>query len=238
MEGITVPLALQDYMTPLFSTIGLIILTRMIYQLDQSLGRMAMIGTVLTVIGGFLKATHKLILASSGIDIFWMEQALFPFISPGFVIFAWALFQVRHIFRDEPLSKNPWRTPLITIAVFASLSVLLLFIPGPPWKVPIILLGTIGNVGMLIMLMLASAGRKMWFSSALFLITMVVVVGMSTLSGKTELSLGFVTLEGAGLIWFEQVTQSFVWMLFALGTWNYSQKIESVYGRRMAMQPA
>jgi hypothetical protein len=217
MDGITVPLALQDYMTPLFSTIGLLILTRMIMQLDQTLGRMALIGTVLTVIGGFLKATHKLILASNGTNVFWMEQSLFPFMAPGFLLFAWALFETRRIFREQPVSKNPWRVPMITIGVFAALAVLLNFIPGPPWKVPLILMATIGNVGMLVMLSVAAFGRKMYVSSALFVITLIIVLLMSQLATLENVSIGF--------IWFECNVQSFAletetW----IGVWRHSRQ--------------
>lgn len=228
MDGITVPLALQDYMTVLFSAFGLSILTRMVYQLEQSLGRMALIGTLLTVLGGTFKATGKLVLALDGPDLVWLNQGLFPLVAPGFVIVGWALYHVRRVFRNQPPLKRPWLVPLVVIGLFAAGSIAL-GMAGGPWKVPLILLATVGNVGLLVMLALAAFGRKMPFSGALFLITLLVVLIMSQLAGK-EMPIS--------VVWFEQISQTVAQMLFTLGAWNYSQKIEATYMRSIAAQPA
>lgn len=228
MDGITVPLALQDYMTVIFSAFGLSILTRMVYQLDRSLGRMALIGTLITVLGGTLKASGKLVLALGGPDVAWLNQGLFPLVAPGFVIVGWALYHVRRVFREQPPLSRPWLVPLVVIGLFAAGSIAL-GMAGGPWKVPLIILATIGNVGLLIMLALAAFGRRMPFTGVLFLIALLVVLIMSQLANKPM---------PISVVWFEQISQTIAQMLFTLAAWNYSQKIESTYGRAMAAQPA
>ncbi|NWF81854.1 MAG: hypothetical protein HXY37_17700 [Chloroflexi bacterium] len=228
MEGVTVPLALQDYMTVIFSALGLAILTRMIYHLDRALGRMALIGSGLVVLGGFLKASGKLLTAAGGPDLALLHQGLFPLVAPGFVLVAWSLYHIRRVFRDQPPLRRPWLVPLLAIALFAAGSIAL-GMAGGPWKVPLILLATIGNIGMLVMLILAAWGRKMWFTGALFVITLIVVLLMSQLANVPDMPIG--------MIWFEQISQTIAQLLFALGAWNYSQKIEATYGRAMAAQP-
>lgn len=229
MEGVTVPLALQDYMTVIFSALGLVILTRMIYQLNRELGRMALAGTALIVLGGFLKASGKLVSAAGGPDLALFHQGLFPLIAPGFTLMAWSLYQIRRVFRDQPPLKQPWLVPAVIIAVFG-IGVIALALAGGPWKVPLILLATVGNVGMLIMLALAAWGRKMWFTGALFIVTLLVVLVMSQLANMKNVSIG--------MIWFEQITQTVAQMLFALAAWNYSQKVEAAYARPLAAQTA
>ncbi|MFQ3661723.1 MAG: hypothetical protein SNJ69_04925 [Chloroflexaceae bacterium] len=229
MEGVTVPLALQDYMTVIFSALGLAILTRMVFQLNRSLGRMALVGTVLIVLGGVLKASGKLVSAAGGPDVALLHQGLFPLIAPGFTLIAWSLYQVRRVFRDQPPLSRPWLVPTVVIVVFGA-GVLALALAGGPWKVPLILLATVGNVGMLVMLALAAWGRKMWVTGGLFLVTLLVVLVMSQLANMKEVSIG--------MIWFEQITQTIAQMLFALAAWNYSQKVEALYARPLAAQAA
>ncbi len=229
MEGVTVPLALQDYMTVIFSALGLAILTRMVFLLNRSLGRMALVGTVLIVLGGALKASGKLISAAGGPDVALFHQGLFPLIAPGFTLMAWSLYQVRRVFRDQPPLNRPWLVPVVVIAVFG-IGVLSLAMAGGPWKVPLILLATVGNVGMLVMLALAAWGRNMRFTGALFVVTLLVVLVMSQLANMKEVSIG--------MIWFEQITQTVAQMLFALAAWNYSQKVEALYTRPLATQAA
>lgn len=225
----TVGLALEDYLTVVFSGIGLALLTRMIGQLDRGLGRMALIGMVLTIAGGALKASGKLVMALGGPDLPVLNQALFPLIAPGFTLFAWSLYQIRRAFRDQPPLRRPWLVPAVLIGFFA-VSSLSIGLAGGPWRVPLILLSSLANVTLLVMLIMAAWGRKMWVTGALFLFTMIVVLVMSQLA-----QIPFQSIE---MIWFEQISQTIAQALFAVGAWQYGQRIEATYGARMAMQPA
>lgn len=223
-----VSLALQDYMTVIFSAIGLTLLTRMVFQMDQSLGRMALIGTALTVAGGALKATGKLVMSMGGPDLAVLNLSLFPLIAPGFTLLAWSLYQVRRIFRSKPVMGMPWLAPLILIGLFGAGS-LAISVAGGPWRVPLILLSSLGNITLLALLITAAWGRKMWLTGALFLITLVVVLVMSQMAQMPFQSLG--------MVWFEQLTQSLAQMLFALAAWQYGQEALASY-RRLAPQMA
>jgi hypothetical protein len=216
-----VSMALQDYMTVIFSGIGLIVLTRMILQLDQNLGRMAMIGTILIITGGLFKATGKLVMSLGGPDIAVLNLSLFPLAAPGFTLVAWSLFQVRRIFRSKPIMRMPWLVPLIALGIFGAGS-LAIGMAGGPWRVPLILLSSISNTSMLILLIMAAWGRKMWTTGAFFLTALVVMLVMSQLAGREF---------GLGMIWFEQISQTIAQMLFAIGTWQYSQAALANYRR-------
>lgn len=226
---ITVPLALEDFLTVIFSGIGLVLLTRMVSQMDRALGRMALIGTILTVAGGTLKATGKLILAMGGPDLPVLNLGLFPLIAPGFSLLFWALYQIRRALRNEPTIRRPWLVPSIVIGLFAVGSIALSIVGGP-WRVPLILLSSLANVSLLIMLAVAAWKRGMRMASVFFVITLVVVLVMSQMA-----QMKFQAIE---MIWFEQITQTIAQALFAIGAWQYGQLVESTYRRSMAAQPA
>lgn len=224
----TVPLALEDYLTVIFSGIGLALLTQMVAQLDRRLGRMALIGTILTVAGGALKATGKLVMAWGGPDLPVLNLGLFPLIAPGFTLMAWALYQIRRVFRNQPPLRRPWLVPTLVIALFGAAS-LAIGVAGGPWRVVLILQSTLGNLAILIMLISAAWGRKMWLAGTLFLITLVVVLLMSQMA-----QIPFQRIE---MVWFEQVSQTLAQALFALGAWQYGQMVKETYGPRLVAQP-
>lgn len=227
--GYTIPLALQDYMTVIFSGFALALLTRMTWQIDEKLGRMALIGMVLALVGGTLKATGKLILAANGPDIVFMNRGLFAFVAPGFTLVAWALYQVRRKFRNQPPLKNPWLVPLVVIGVFAAISATVAM-NGGPWRVPLILLATISNIGLLGMLVLASFGRKMWLTGSFFLGTIVIVLIMSQMAETPN--------PAISTVWFMQLSQTFAQMLFTIGAWQYGSFMLNTYReQQMVAQP-
>jgi hypothetical protein len=228
--GYTIPLALQDYMTVIFSAFALSLLTRMAWQMDAKIGRMALIGLVLAITGGVFKATGKLILAAGGPDVAVLNLGLFPFVAPGFTLVAWALYQVRRMFRNQPPLRRPWLVPSIIIAVVGA-GVLAIGMAGGPWRVPLILLATVMNIFLLGMLILAAWGRKMWLTGGLFLTTLLIVLLMSQLAGMPDPSIN--------MVWFMQISQTIAQALFALGAWQYGEYMLTTYRQQQLIaQPA
>jgi hypothetical protein len=225
----TVPLALQDYMTVIFSAVGLALLTSMVAQLDRELGRMALIGTILTVAGGAFKATGKLVLAMGGPDVAVLNLGLFPLIAPGFTLMVWSLYQIRRSFRDQPPLRRPWLVPLLIIGLVGAGSAAI-FNAGGPWRVPLIALASLANILMLSMLAIASWRRGLRQAAGLFVFTLVVVLVMSQLA-----SIPFDRIE---IIWFEQVSQTIAQALFAFASWQYGQQILAQYRRPLVAQAA
>jgi hypothetical protein len=228
--GYTIPLALQDYMTVIFSAFAMSLLTRMAWQMNPKIGRMALIGLGLAVTGGIFKATGKLILAAGGPDVAVLNRGLFPLVAPGLTLVAWALYQVRRMFRNQPPLRRPWLVPSIIFAVVGA-GVLAISMAGGPWFVPLILLATVMNTFLLGMLIFAAWGRKMWLTGALFLTTLLVVLGMSPLAMMSNHSIN--------MVWFMQISQTTAQALFTLGAWQYGEYMLSTYRQQqMVAQPA
>jgi hypothetical protein len=225
----TVPLALQDYMTVIFSAIGLTLLTRMVAEIDRELGRMALIGTILTVAGGVFKASGKLVLAMGGPDIAVLNLGLFPLVAPGFTLVAWSLYQVRRHFRDQAPLRRPWLAPLVIIGLFVAGSAAL-GAAGGPWRVVLIMQATIFNTFLLTMLAVAAWRRQMRGAAVLFILTLAVVLVMSQMARMP--------INNIGLVWFEQVAQTVAQALFALAAGAYGREMTTTYRRSLAMQPA
>jgi hypothetical protein len=114
----TFSLALVDFLPVIFTAIGLIYIARMVSHISAAHGQAAFVGTSLTVAGGFFKALWKLLMAASGgtIDINWMEDGLFVFMAPGYVLLLWSVWQtVRGVNNKKML--NAWIAPLVFIAI-------------------------------------------------------------------------------------------------------------------------
>jgi hypothetical protein len=90
-------MALQNYMPVILSGIGLFLVARMVSAAHAAAGRLALAGAALIVVAGTLKASWKLVMALSRLDLPLLSQSLFPLIAPGFTLMAWALFWSQQI---------------------------------------------------------------------------------------------------------------------------------------------
>ena len=85
-------LALEDFIPVFLTLFSLIWLTRMVFDMDPRSGYVSAAGALLVVSGGLLKAISKLLWATSGELIVWMENSLFILMAPGFALLAWAIW--------------------------------------------------------------------------------------------------------------------------------------------------
>ena len=114
----TLSLALVDFLPVTFTAIGLYYIVRMVAHINLLQGRVAALGAVLTVAGGFFKAVWKLLMASSSgaIDINWMEDGLFVFMAPGYTLLAFSVWQTVRSVRGMK-TFHEWMAPIIFIVL-------------------------------------------------------------------------------------------------------------------------
>lgn len=221
-------LALEDYLPVLFSIAGLVLLSRMIWRMDRSLGWLAAVGTFLIGTGGLMKATGKLVMAFGGSDVALLNLALFPLIAPGFTMVAWAFFQVGRTWNDQPVRPRTWIVPVVIIAVFSSIS-LTIWTNGGPWRLIFLLLATLANIVLSILLIRAVWQREMRLVAGLFLTNLLITLAMSQMAQ--------IPMQTIALQWFEQLTQTVGQCCFLLASWQFSQQMERRYVPRLALQP-
>jgi hypothetical protein len=115
-------MALQDYMPVIFTAFGLVWLARMVAATDRQCGSMAYAGAALATLGGFNKASWKLIMAltNSTVDLRFLDDSLFFLLGAGFLLMGFALWYMQRRSQEQklPVLGNIWIVPLLILAVF------------------------------------------------------------------------------------------------------------------------
>ncbi|MFC2028986.1 hypothetical protein ACFLTX_03560 [Chloroflexota bacterium] len=112
-------LALEDFVPVLLTMLALVWLTRLAFSMNRQSGYIAVIGSLLVVLGGLLKAASKLLWVVSGEQISWMENSLFLLMAPGFAMLSWSIWTgQRKIFRGIQ-TRIPYLVPIIILILVA-----------------------------------------------------------------------------------------------------------------------
>jgi hypothetical protein len=216
METYTLSLALEDFIPVLFSSIGLYFVSRMVKNVDARLGQMATIGFILVSIGGFLKATWKLVMAATEtrVNIAWFDKGMFMWMSVGFTLLAFALWFMSEIRSGKRQPNRIWLGPSIVLG----LSFVAILFTGFPdltvntWRFILLGVMTIGNVVMVVLLIQQARYNNLNKMAWLFLANIVIVFVLSGLARMPEQSIP--------LQWTEQLLNTFGQGAFAYAAWK------------------
>lgn len=196
-EEYGVALAVEDFVPCILATAALVVLVQMIRQRVPQAFWPAALGAALISLGGFSKATWKLLVASGCWEYPILEQVLFPFISFGFAAMAWAI-----------LSAAKGRTvlawPFAAFPVAACVGAILM---GKSF--PLLVAAAVGATffGVTAATIAFKAGKK-----SVGWIFVVYVLGTNILP-----PLGAQPNQTAQLQWAEQLTNSAIQLCFLLG---------------------
>jgi hypothetical protein len=117
-------LVFLDFVPTIAFLIGAYYLVRITIMLRGTpCGRMAMAGAVLVFLGGFLKATWKLLYVTQVGDYQWMSQVQFVLLAPGFFALLVAIILMARKTRSVApfLTIVPWKIPLLAIMTLSSM---------------------------------------------------------------------------------------------------------------------
>lgn len=216
METYTLGLALEDFVPVLFSSIGLYLIGRMVTRVDVRLGKMATIGWVLVSVGGFLKATWKLIMAATQTqtNIVWFDKGMFMWMSVGFTLLAFALWFMSEIRSGRRKPNRIWLGPAVVLGL-SLVAILFTGFPDPnvnTWRFILLGVMTIGNVVMVVLLIQQARANNQNLLAVLFLVNIVIVFVLSGLARIPEQSIP--------LQWTEQLLNTFAQGAFAYAAWK------------------
>ncbi len=207
----TLPLALVDFLPVLFTAIGLVNIARIVTHISQTHGRVAYAGAILTVAGGFLKAVWKLLMASSdgAIDIRWLDEGLFVWMAPGYVLLLWAVWQVvRHV-NHKPM-RHASLVPLafITLMLAGSGYLYAANPTSPAWERVLLSVMVLATFATGILLIVFGFRQKLPLVGWLFIVNL---VGIFLLNGLARMDEQTIALQ-----WVEESINTVSWLCFAL----------------------
>lgn len=222
-ETYNLALALQDYMPVILSAIGLHFVSRMAGTTHAQLGKMATAGWMLIFIGGFLKATWKLIMAltDSQVNVVWFDKGIFLWMAPGFLLVAFSLWFMRKVQRGEQI-RRMWLGPGLTL-ICLLVAILLTGFPDPTintWRFILLGIMTLGNVGIVILLIQEARSVRQHRLAVLFFIHMTIVFILSGLARLPDQSIP--------LQWTEQLLNTFAQGMFAYAAWRLFGLVTSI----------
>jgi hypothetical protein len=169
METYPLSLAIFDFIPVTMFLIGAYHLVRIaVKQRSNQCGRMVMAGALLIFLGGFLKATWKLLYTAEVANIQWMSQIQFILVAPGFVALLVAAILIA---RGQKKTRG---TTLLAIL---------------PWKVPFLVWMTLASMGANGILTYISFKHGAKLAAVGFIVAFLCLVGMGAMaSGEQTLA--------------------------------------------------
>lgn len=174
-DTITLPLAIEDYLPVILFAVGLYFIAKMIYERNEICGKLAFLGGFLITLGGFFKASWKLVQALGGADIPFLNNSLFVLLSSGFILLAWALWKSR-----KSKSGNVWLVPIILIVVSLGIASYFGFVKeSRAWFFILLGITSLANLILLLQLIFRSYQNKLWLAIALYFVNLIVIFALS-----------------------------------------------------------
>lgn len=223
----TLSLALVDFLPVLFTALGLTLIARMVSHLSPPHGRAAYAGAALTVAGGFFKAAWKLVMAltDGAVDIDWMEDGLFVWMAPGYVLLLWSVWQAIRGASGKTM-LHPWIGPLAFVAfMFAGSLYLYNADPASPaWERVLLSVMVLATVVTGILLAVFGFRRKLSLAGWLFIANL---AGVFLLNGLARLPEQPISLQ-----WVEELINAAAWLCFAVAAKQVFEHARKNFGVR------
>ena len=218
----TLSLALLDYLPVALTAIGLIAIARMVLHVNVLQGNLAFIGTILTILGGFFKATWKFVLAASNgtTDIAWMDNSLFVLMAPGYILLAWSVWQtVRTVQRKNTIQT--WYPPFAIILVMFAASIFLYLAQpdSPAWERVLLSVMVAATIITGIFLIVFGFRQRLPVAGWLFILNL---AGIIILNGLARIDNQSIALQ-----WIEEGINTITWLAFAIAAnqiYGYTRK--------------
>ena len=219
----TISLALVDFLPVIFTAVGFYFLCKMVTHVDGKQGKVFLVGAVLTVVGGFIKATWKLIIASSGIDIRWMDDGMFAWMAPGYVLIAWSIWQtVRNVQGKKTLSPRLAPIAIGTVTLVGSYYLNTSMPDSSAWKLTLLSVMVIASVVTSILLIAFAFRQRLTLAGIFFIINLIIIFVMNGLARIPEQT---ITLQ-----WTEESINTISWLCFAIASKKVLENTEENFG--------
>ena len=191
MNGITVSMALVDYIPVVLFFIAALLLQNDLYsKLSKIKYTLLASGSMMVLVGGTLKATWKILYALNICDFQALDISFFPFQGIGFLLVFFSLTGI--------CSKKFGTKLYAAVPVFAS-------------NMPFIIIQIIGCAGTQFMLFQKSLQMKQKSAASLYVIAFLFMLGMGYLGAKFD--------DSSSMHWLAQCTNIISQLSFLSGTY-------------------
>ena len=161
----SIGLALMDFVPNIAFVIGALFLVKiMVLGRGRPCSRMVMAGALLIALGGFLKATWKLLYAAEIGDFQLLSQIQFTLLAPGFLALVIAIIMLLK-------KRGAGSVPLAAMAA---------------WKIPFLFVMTLSSLGCHGLLTFVSFKRGARIAAVCFIIAFIGLLSMSMLSSAEQ----------------------------------------------------
>lgn len=191
MNGITVPMAIVDFIPVVLFFIAAVLLQNDLYhQLSKTRYTLLASGSFMVFIGGALKATWKILYALGICDFKALDTSFFPFQGIGFLLVFASLTGI--------LSKKHTTKLFTAVPVLTS-------------NMPFVVLQVIGCAGTQWILCAKSLQLKKKSAALMYIVSFVFMLGMGYLSAKFD--------DSSSMHWLAQCTNIVSQGAFLSATW-------------------
>ena len=191
-ESYPLTLALFDFVPVAFFLTGAIFLVRTAIRMcGRRWGRLAIAGSLLIFMGGFLKAIWKLLYTVGVGDFQLLSESQFPLVAPGFLVL---LIVVIMMARRERIEKSSNAVLMLAIST---------------WKIPLLIIMTLASMGVQGILTFLAFHRNVKLAAVGFIVAFLSFFSMGALaSGEQTLAMQ----------WIAQSVNSFGQLGFMVGS--------------------
>ena len=213
MDDYSLGLALFDCLPVLLSAIGLYLLANLLAKALPSSRALLLLAFALVVAGGVSKATWKLIWVLARENIVVLDSLLFVCMAPGMILLAFHTASAASRWRGGAAAAHPGRNSLILIVpVLAGAAFLATSQEGRAWFFLLLSASALANIVMTALLLHLSWGWKQRLTAALFLVSILLTLSLS--------SLARIAAGSAPLQWLAESINLFATGSFALAVWR------------------
>lgn len=213
MNDYTIGLALYDFLPALFTGVALYCLAIMVSRTAPESRWLAYLGGGLVVTAGVLKASWKLVVATSGQDVVLLSEAMFPLMGPGFALVAFAVWSSVRRANGRTTPRHLGKVALGVVAVACVLAFYSTVIAGNErGYFPVFLMvASVANVVLSVLLIREALRHGRRGAALLFFVNIAMVFALQPIAAMAEPSIA--------MHWFEQTLTSGGAAAFALASW-------------------
>lgn len=217
MHSYSLGVAIFDFVPVLISALGLHWLARAIAYRHPPLAVVARAAALLIPFGGFCKASWKLIVATQGEHIDWLENLLFIAMAPGFIAMSYSLFHAKRSWQNGTARYSPARLllwlalPLLVAAVAAVLRP-----ESRLWFFCLLGATTIANTALIAHAIAACRWSGLGWPQACFVYNFAATLALSGLSRLPP---------GESTAWIQEAVNTSAQAALALGAWRLSRRM-------------